>query len=64
VEFQVWEGFPPIFRSREMVIEDLMADLDYPDKGTETDEERAQARKDYQNLSYEDLKHEWMLRFG
>jgi hypothetical protein len=64
MKFQVWEGRPQIVRSREMVIEDLMADIDYPDKGTETDEERAQARKDYQNLSDEALKHEWMLRFG
>ena len=64
MEFQVWEGSPQIVRSREMVIEDLMADIDYPDKGTETEEERKQARKDYEGMSYEDLKHEWMLRFG
>jgi hypothetical protein len=64
MEFQVWEGRPQIVRSREMIIEDLMADIDYPDKGTETEEERAQIRKDYEALSEDNLKHEWLLRFG
>jgi len=63
-EFQVWKDRPPILKSRPSVIEDLMADLDYPDKSELTEEERVQIRKDYESLPDEKLSYEWLLRFS
>lgn len=64
MEFQVWNGRPQIVRSREMIIQDLMDDLDYPDEGTETIFEREEIKKTYEALSEDELKHEWLLRFS
>ena len=48
---------------RERLIQDLMDDLDYPDPGTETAEERIKIRETYEALSDDKLAYEWELRF-
>ena len=49
---------------RRIMIDDLLGDIDYPDKGEETKEDREEIRGIYERMTMEGLEKEWSLRFG